>query len=418
MSRSHSRNSAVLRDDELRLPRPPGIFRQFWARHPRVTDILVALICLLLSVGASAAPGSRTNPISPWGAVVVGIVLIATAVLLVWRRRWPVVVMAAAIVCDVLLLTVTRSSGGPAFALAVYTLAVHRSTRSSWIGLGSGVAITGGLALAWFGLGGLSLQAAVNTLLSVSIPGLIGALIGINIGNRKRYIEAVIDRSRQLLVERDQQAQLAAAAERDRIAREMHDIVSHSLTVVVALSEGAAATSDRDRARDASMAAATTARDALAEMRSMLGVLRDGDADAPLAPLDAASPADTVATAQRAGFPVSLTTRGEADAAPALRFAIGRIVQEGVTNAIRHAPMASAIDVRIDNDADPLVIEIVNDGATRPVSDDGFGLRGLAERAALLGGVVVSAPAGEGRWMLRAELPHPPAAATDEEPAR
>jgi len=418
VSRSHSRNSAVLRDDELRLPRPPGIFRQFWARHPRVTDILVALICLLLSVGASAAPGSRTNPISPWGAVVVGIVLIATAVLLVWRRRWPVVVMAAAIVCDVLLLTVTRSSGGPAFALAVYTLAVHRSTRSSWIGLGSGVAITGGLALAWFGLGGLSLQAAVNTLLSVSIPGLIGALIGINIGNRKRYIEAVIDRSRQLLVERDQQAQLAAAAERDRIAREMHDIVSHSLTVVVALSEGAAATSDRDRARDASMAAATTARDALAEMRSMLGVLRDGDADAPLAPLDAASPADTVATAQRAGFPVSLTTRGEADAAPALRFAIGRIVQEGVTNAIRHAPMASAIDVRIDNDADPLVIEIVNDGATRPVSDDGFGLRGLAERAALLGGVVVSAPAGEGRWMLRAELPHPPAAATDEEPAR
>src|SRR5690606_17803630 len=213
--------------------------------------------------------------------------------------------------------------------------------------------------------------------------------------------------SRQLLVERDQQAQLAAAAERDRIAREMHDIVSHSLTVVVALSEGAAATADRDRARDASMAAATTARDALAEMRSMLGVLRDGGADAPLAPLDAASPADTVATAQRAGFPVSLATRGEADASPALRFAIGRIVQEGVTNAIRHAPMASAIEVRIDNDADPVVIEIVNDGASGPVSDAGFGLRGLTERAALLGGVVASAPAGEGRWMLRAELPRP-----------
>ena len=69
---------------------------------------------------------------------------------------------------------------------------------------------------------------------------LIAALIGINVGNRKRYVEAIIDRSRQLLVERDQQAQLAARAERERIAREMHDIVSHSLTVVVALSEGAA----------------------------------------------------------------------------------------------------------------------------------------------------------------------------------
>jgi signal transduction histidine kinase len=407
VSKSQSRSSVVLRDDELRLPRPPGIIRRYWARHPRFADILIAVVCLLLSVGASTAPGSGATPITPWGAVVIGVPLVATAVLLVWRRRWPVAVLVGAIVVDVLLLMVTRSSGGPVFAVAVYTLAVHRSTRSSWIGLGVGAVITSGVAFAWFGFGGLSLQSAINTLLSVSIPGLIGALIGINIGNRKRYIEAVIDRSRQLLVERDQQGQLAAAAERDRIAREMHDIVSHSLTVVVALSEGAAATSDRDRARDASMAAANTARAALAEMRSMLGVLRDGDADAPLAPLDAASPAETVATAQRAGFPVSLATRGEADAAPALRFAIGRIVQEGVTNAIRHAPMASAIDVRIDNSADPLVIEIVNDGASRPVSDAGFGLRGLAERAALLGGVVVSAPAGEGRWMLRAELPNP-----------
>ncbi|MFC7787732.1 sensor histidine kinase [Microbacterium sp. MAHUQ-60] len=407
MSRSRSRSSVVLPDDELRLPRPPGIIRQFWARHPRFADILIALICLLLSAGASASPGTDAGPVPPWGAVVIGVALVATAVLMVWRRRWPVAVLAAAVLVDVLLLIFTRSSGGPPFAVAVYTLAVHRSTRSTWIGFGVGAAITGGLAFAWWGFGGLSLQAAINSLLSVGIPGLIGALIGINIGNRKRYIEAVIDRSRQLLVERDQQAQLAAAAERDRIAREMHDIVSHSLTVVVALSEGAAATSDRDRARDASMAAAQTARDALAEMRSMLGVLRDGDADAPLAPLDAVSPADTVATAQRAGFPVSLSTRGEADAAPALRFAIGRIVQEGVTNAIRHAPTASTIDVRIDHDAEPVVIEIVNDGASGSVSDAGFGLRGLAERAALLGGVVVSAPTGEGWWMLRAELPDP-----------
>jgi signal transduction histidine kinase len=246
----------------------------------------------------------------------------------------------------------------------------------------------------------------MNILLAIAIPGLIAALIGINVGNRKRYVEAIIDRSRQLLVERDQQAQLAAAAERDRIAREMHDIVSHSLTVVVALSEGAAATDDRDRARDASMAAAATARNALTEMRSMLGVLRDGDADAPLAPLEPTSPAATVEAAQRAGFRASLAVRGEPDAAPALRFAIGRIVQEGVTNAIRHAPTAHAIDVRIDYDASPLIIEIVNDGAPDAAAEGGFGLRGLAERASLLGGVLVSAPAGNGRWMLRAELPH------------
>src|SRR5690606_24809983 len=87
VSRTHSRSSAVLRDDELRLPRPPGIIRQFWARHPRFADILIALICLLLSVGASAAPGSRTVPVTPWAAALVGVAIVATAVLLVWRRR-------------------------------------------------------------------------------------------------------------------------------------------------------------------------------------------------------------------------------------------------------------------------------------------------------------------------------------------
>ena len=122
--------------------------------------------------------------------------------------------------------------------------------------------------------GVIDLQIALNSVVSALVLGLIGTLIGVNVGGRKRYIAAVIDRSRQLLVERDQQAQLAAAAERARIAREMHDIVSHSLTVIVALSEGAAATADPEQARAASTASATTARAALAEMRSMLGVLR------------------------------------------------------------------------------------------------------------------------------------------------
>jgi signal transduction histidine kinase len=391
---------------ELRLPRPPGVIRRFWARHPLFADILIAVLCLLISVGTSTIP-ARGAPAAPPAEVGFAVLMvIGSCVLLVWRRRWPTAVLTAAIATDVTLLFVMRSAGAPVFALALYALAVYRSVRDAWIGLGAGIAITGGLAFAWFGFGGIDLQTAVNSALSVAVPGLIAALIGINIGNRKRYVEAIIDRSRQLLVERDQQAQLAAAAERDRIAREMHDIVSHSLTVVVALSEGAAATYDRDRARDASMAAATTARNALAEMRSMLGVLRDGDADTPLAPLEPTSPAATVEAAQRAGFRASLAVRGEPDAAPALRFAIGRIVQEGVTNAMRHAPTAHAIDVRIDYDASPLVIEIVNDGAPDAAADGGFGLRGLVERASLLGGVLVSAPAGGGRWMLRAELPH------------
>lgn len=402
-----SSSADISADEELRLPRPPGVIRRFWARHPRLGDALIALICVLLSLGANATFPEDEQPVSVGEGVFLSVVIIGASALLMWRRRRPEIVLVAAIVVELLLLAMTGSTGAPILAVAVYSLAVYHSTRACWIGLGASVLLVAALAYGLLPGGVITVQQAINAALATAIPGLIAALIGINVGNRKRYLEAIIDRSRQLLVERDQQSQLVAAAERDRIAREMHDIVSHSLTVVVALSEGAAATDDRQRAREASAAAATTARNALAEMRSMLGVLRDGESDSPLAPLQAADPAEIVAAARQAGFAASLSVRGRNPETPALRLAIGRIVQEGVTNAMRHTPTTRMIDVRIDYDASPIMLEIVNDGVTGAASEGGFGLRGLVERASLLGGTLVSAPAGEGRWTLRAELPHP-----------
>ncbi|MEJ1089259.1 histidine kinase [Microbacterium sp. Mu-80] len=417
MSDPRSSSSAdISADEELRLPRPPGVIRRFWARHPRIADALIALICLLLSLGANATFPDTAEPMSVGEIVFLSVVIVGASVLLMWRRRRPEIVLAAAIVVELLLLAMTGSTGAPMLTVAVYSLAVYRSTRMCWIGLGTSVLLVAALACGLLPGGAITVQQAINAGLATAIPSLIGALIGINVGNRKRYLEAIIDRSRQLLVERDQQAQLAAAAERDRIAREMHDIVSHSLTVVVALSEGAAATDDRERAREASTAAAATARNALTEMRSMLGVLRDGASDSPLAPLQAADPAEIVTAARQAGFAASLSVRGRPPETPALRLAIGRIVQEAVTNAMRHAPTTRMIDVRIDYDAAPIVIEVINDGAPGSPSEGGFGLRGLAERASLLGGTLVSAPAGEGRWMLRAELPHGEPSAGEGEP--
>ncbi|MPS75550.1 MAG: ATP-binding protein, partial [Microbacterium sp.] len=257
--------------------------------------------------------------------------------------------------------------------------------------------------------GGVTLQSGRNTVLSTVVLGLIGTLIGVNVGNRQRYIDAVIDRSRQLLVERDQQAQLAAAAERARIAREMHDIVSHSLTVIVALSEGAAATPDHTQARAAASTAAETARSALTEMRSMLGVLRDDDSPLPLAPVEPAQPRETVEAAQRAGYPVTLTVTGTADVPPSVAHALGRIVQEGVTNAMRHAPAVSMIGVSIGYSDDEVRVEVVNDGVSgTDVGAGGFGLRGLTERAAHVHGRLHSGPDGPGRWRLHARLPLSP----------
>lgn len=409
-----SRSTSVLPDEELRLPRTPGVIRRFWAKHPLLADVLITLVCVVLSVGPTGvtiflSPGDETVFPSPDASTALvitatAIALLASLTLLV-RRRWPVFVFIATYASALVTLLLIGSSSGNLLLVATYSLAVYRSTRAAWIGFGIGIAGYTLIASIPWETGATDLQSFISITSAQLVLTLIGTLVGVNVGGRKRYLEAIIARSRQLLIERDQQGQIAAAAERARIAREMHDVVSHSLTVVVALSEGAAATDDRERARGASTAAAATARSALTEMRAMLGVLRDGDADAPLAPAQPAAPQETVEAAQRAGYPATLTVTGSLDVPSTVGFAVGRIVQEGLTNAMRHARDARMIAVRIVHADDRVTVEIENDGVSGRSGTSGFGIRGLQERAAHIGGALSSAPAGSGRWMLRAELP-------------
>lgn len=406
MTRNRSRSPSVREDEGLRLPRPPGVLRRFWARHPVVADVLIALVCLLLSlVPAGIITRDMPVPLAIGVAIVVPTAVVAACATLLWRRRRPLVPFVTSFALEAAFLFALQPIGSPLLLVTCYSLAVYRSSRAAWTGFGialaSLTAFAGLLTLA----GVITLQIAANAVIMSLVLGLIGTLIGVNVGGRKRYLAAVIDRSRQLLVERDQQAQLAAAGERARIAREMHDIVSHSLTVIVALSEGAAATPDREQARSAASSAAETARSALTEMRAMLGVLRADDSPLPLAPLEPTPPQETVVHAQRAGYPVTLSVTGGAELSPAVAHAVGRIVQEGVTNAMRHAPGATSIAVRLIYTADAVIVEVVNDGVTGAVGTSGFGLRGLAERAAHAGGRIVSEPFDGDRWMLRAELP-------------
>nr|WP_243847579.1 histidine kinase [Microbacterium ulmi] len=361
-----------------------------------------------VSYTSSIEPGTggyarTTVPVIESAAVTI-LVVIACATLLL-RRRLPLIPFAMAVLVQLSFLVVPTTAGTPLLLITAYSMAVYRSNRACWAGFGIAVGVVAIVAAASASWGGVAVSTASNAVILTIVFGLIGSLVGVNVGNRKRYIEAVIDRSRQLLVERDQQAQLAAAAERTRIAREMHDIVSHSLTVVVALAEGAAATDDPVRAREAMDAASATARTALAEMRATLGVLRTDDPGAPLVPAEPVSPQSTVAAAQRAGFPATLTVTGDDTSPPVVRYATGRIVQEGVTNAMRHARLATQIRVRIDRSPTRVRIEIMNDGAHGSASEGGFGIRGLVERAAHVGGTLHSGPAGGGRWLLHADLP-------------
>ncbi|MBO9626780.1 MAG: ATP-binding protein [Microbacterium sp.] len=406
MIQTRSRSDVVRVDDELRLPRPPGMFRRFWARHPLFADILIALFCLLLSLTPARGAGEDLPlPLAITIGVLIPVSVVVACGALLVRRRHPLIPFVAAFTAEVFFLGLGAPGGTPAVTVAAYSLAVYASTRAAWAGLGIGIAALATLSGILMGVGVISLQSAANTVVGNLVVGLIGTLIGINVGGRKRYVAAIIDRSRQLLIERDQQAQLAAAGERARIAREMHDIVSHSLTVIVALSEGAVATQDAERARSAAGAAAATARSALGEMRSMLGVLRDDDAPLPLAPMAPPSPHDTVANAQRAGFPVTLSTIGDAALSPVVEHAVSRIVQEGVTNAMRHAPTASMIAVRLDRSSpSEIVIEIVNDGVRAQTGSSGFGLRGLTERVAHARGRIDYGREGS-RWRVTAVIP-------------
>lgn len=398
---------------EPRLPRPPGVLRRFWARHPVLADIAIAGFCLLLSIAPVIAlpdrvpEESRIDP-ETWDRiwpVLASVVVLGCFALLV-RRRNPVGVFAITVVVAVAYLFSPVSLGGPLVGIATYTVAVYRGNRACLIAVGAGlsllVVVAGSLGLS----GLVAPDIAWNVPVSEAVMMLIGGLIGANVGGRKRYVEALIAHSRRLLVERDQQAQLAAAAERERIARELHDIVAHSLTVMVALAEGVAASKDAAHARPGAEAISATGREALRDMRATLGVLRETEA-APLAPLARDTTAETVASARAAGYETHLTVVGEPDVPSATRLAVSRIVQEGVTNVLRHAHGATRIDVEIHYTDEGVAVSVVDDGRAVDAATDagGFGLQGVRERVELAGGTVSAGPAEPRGWVVRAWLP-------------
>lgn len=409
-----SRSSSSL-EDELRLPRAPGVFRRFWSRHPLTVDIIVTVLCLFFSLVPSAAfdpsrvrePSALTVFWPVTAPVLVTLVVAGCATLLV-RRRWPLLPLVAAFVVSLAYLLAPLPAGGPLLLVAAYNAAVYRSTRASVVGLVIGMSVLSAVVAALGLTGAISANIAWNAIVGEALMGLIGGLIGANVGNRRRYVAAIIQRSHQLVIERDQQAELSAAAERTRIAREMHDIVSHSLTVIVALADGASATTDADRARAATEQVGETARTALREMRAMLGVLREGEsasALAPLAPVDDEAVMAAVDGARRAGFPVSLRTSGDGEPSNAIRLAVARLVQEGLTNAMRHAPGATRIDIDVTTTDADVTVTVRNDGVTAPQTVGGYGLRGLRERVGHVGGELSAEPDGPDRWILRARIP-------------
>jgi signal transduction histidine kinase len=381
-----------------RLPKPAGAVRAFWARHPRLVDALVAVFCWLWVFDSGTGSLQIPQPVDgPWWTVNT----IVAATMLIRRSRpwWAVLAVTAGGAA------MSEHFIGIALAFALYALAAYRSTRAAVFG--SALAVVGLAAAAALQRGP---QAWQDTAISCTLVAVVSVMTGVNVRIRRRYLQALLHRTVQLAREKEHASQLAAARERTRIAHDLHDIVAHSLTVMVRLADGAAAVARTDpgRAESASERIAGIGRNAMVDMRRLLGVLRDGP---PGEDERSTQDLDTlVATFRTAGLPVAVRRQGLEPRSPSVRNAVFRTVQESLTNALRYADNAPRVLVDLDYRADPMLIEVTDDGhGTGPASSVGTqqGLIALRERISLYGGTVEAGPQPGRGWAVRVTLPRP-----------
>jgi signal transduction histidine kinase len=371
-------------------------------------DVIVALT-VAVSGTAAAFDGGFKPALLP--------ITVLGAGALMARRRWPVAVLA--VVTALGIVTVALYSVAAGFdlgvAFAVYAVAVARPVRVAWTNLAASTAPLGIAVLVR-----AESRDRIPALTSLGVMLLAAIAIGISVRNRRLHLTELVERGNALARESEQRSQLATAAERARISREMHDVVAHSLSVMVALADGASAS--LEKAPAAASAAleklSETGRAALADMRRVLGVLRDGDASFDPAPggpdLDA-----LVQSYRDAGMPVRLQVSGTSlPTDTGLQLAVYRIVQESLTNALRHSGGSGPVTAVVAHTPGTVMIEVTSPNAPaddsagpssatasviRSTPTGGRGIIGMRERAAIYGGAVDAGPCSLG-WRVHADL--------------
>jgi signal transduction histidine kinase len=335
---------------------------------------------------------------------------------LVFRRVFPEASFAVVALLCLLQLRLISSPvwGDIAILVSVSSVARYGATWARWGGLA--VALLGAIVgpLQWMhGLENIKQRSDLYPMLAAGLGVVTCWVLGDLGRTRANYVLELEDRNRRLAAERDQQAVIAAAAERQRIAREMHDVVAHSLSVIVVQADGGryAAEQDPDAAKRVLETIAASSRSALAEMRRLLGLLRAGDVEAGLAPQpgvpDIPALVDNV---NASGLPVTLDVVGQArpvDGGTGLT--VYRVVQEGLTNTMKHAGPGAHASVRLEYGPRDLTVYVADDGAGPagwPGRDGtGQGLRGMRERVELHGGTVLVRARPGGGFELKATVP-------------
>ncbi|MGH3291396.1 MAG: sensor histidine kinase [Trebonia sp.] len=370
-----------------------------------VSDVLLTLLALVTTLPALPRDSTRMH------AAEVVVLAISVAPLLV-RRIWPLPVFGWILLTAIAAGLWSKSAiDGLALLIALYTVASMRPRKEALVcaGLLEVVAVIALLLYAnsrwWFD--------------AIFVSGMVAAALGLGLyfAARRAYLAELQDRAERLERERDQQAALAAAAERARIAREMHDVVAHHLTVMTTLAEAAvaASASSPEKATDVMRTVAVTGRRALADTRRLLGVLRErdgtgaGSAEA-LQPVPDLSQLDALIEQVRsAGLDTALELHGQAPDVPAgVQLAVYRLVQEALTNTLKHGGAGARACVRLSFEPGELRVDVNDDGAgsaAPAAAGVGGGLPGMRERVRAYGGDVQAGPRQTAGWAVTARLP-------------
>jgi signal transduction histidine kinase len=392
-----------------------------WFRdHPVVADGLLALLIAAISIAvlrplyveAHAQQSAIREP--DWLAYLLTLV---TTLPLSWRRRFPQTVLIVVGTTTIVFFALQYSGEAIGVLLATYTVAAHCPRRKAFVSL---VFAYAGLLLSLFFIP----EDVGPVVILVNLVVFSTAwILGSNLQARRLEHAELADRAVRLENDREQRARRAVSDERSRIARELHDVVAHNVSVMVVQAAGARRTLDRDPARAKEVLAGIeeTGRQALTEMRRLLGVLRtDDDATNSRAPQPGVSRLDDlVDNVRAAGLPVQLTVEGIPKALSAgVDLSAYRIVQEALTNSLKHAGPAVA-DVVLRYDVNTLEVTVRDTGrgsaAALEATPDGgngapHGLVGMRERVALFGGELHAGPRPGGGFEVVARLPVEPAA--------
>jgi signal transduction histidine kinase len=337
------------------------------------------------------------------GGVVVGIPILVSLTVL-WRRTRPALLLSTALVVVVLF-----GNYFPAL-FAVYSYAAWFPSRRRLLAwTGTYLAIQ----LAQFRIQAHQMELSPPTLFSFVVSAtLFGVPLGFGlwIGTRRELIASLRERASRLEREQRLMAEHAAAEERGRIAREMHDVVAHRVSLMVLHAGGLEVSAPDRHTAEVADTIRTTGREALTELRGVLGVLREDTEEAPTAPQPTLADVDRLLQEWReAGMSVRRVDTGDQRPLPtAPERTAYRILQEGLTNAAKHATGAS-VTVHLDIAPQALTVTVANGppptGEYPPAPGGGHGLIGLAERASRAGGTLTSGVTPDGGWRLRATLP-------------